>query len=147
MNRLLPLGLSLLFMLLGTACGEERPERERCPQCGMFVDLAPRWNAGLVDGSGSPRVFDSPKCMMRWAAAESGSGSRDAWVVEYYDQERRPMANVVLVMGSDVIGPMGADLVPVAPGESAERFITDHGGRVVAPGDVDADVLREVDGP
>lgn len=147
MKRLLPLGLTLAFALLATACSEETPERERCPQCGMFVDMAPRWNAGLLDADGGEHVFDSPKCMMRWAAAESGSGSRDSWVIEYYAQERRSLGDIVFVMGSDVIGPMGADLVPVAPGERAEQFIGDHGGRVVRPGEVDADILREVDRP
>ncbi len=42
-------------------------------------------------------------------------------------------------MGSDVVGPMGDDLIPVA--EHAERFARDHGGRVLAFDEVDAAVL------
>ena len=113
----------------------------------MFVDLAPRWNTGLIDESHDPRVFDSPKCMLRWSAEGGGARGRDAWVVEYYAQTRRPLAETVLVVGSDLIGPMGPDLVPVAAGERAAQFIHDHGGRIVTPGDVSAELLREIDAP
>lgn len=120
-----------LALLLTAACGEER---ERCAQCGMFVDLAPQW---LAERRGeTTERYDTPKCALR-----AGSGS--LWFREYYSQELVPMADLVFIAGSDVIGPMGDDVVPLAP-EQAARFITDHGGRTV---EVDAPLLRSLDPP
>ncbi len=48
--------------------------------------------------------------------------------------------------GSDVIGPMGDDLVPVAP-ERADAFVRDHGGRVIDATDIDGPLLRSLDPP
>jgi nitrous oxide reductase accessory protein NosL len=39
------------------------------------------------------------------------------------------------VVGSDIVGPMGPDLVPVDAAR-AERFTKDHGGRALAVGEV-----------
>ena len=44
---------------------------------------------------------------------------------------------VLYVVGSDVLGPMGADLVPVSGPDAAKRFASEHGGRVVEPKAVD----------
>jgi nitrous oxide reductase accessory protein NosL len=55
------------------------------------------------------------------------------WVTEYYGRTRRAFDQVVYVDGSDVLGPMGADLVPVAPRERAEEFVRDHGGTILDP--------------
>jgi len=124
--------LALLVWLV--ACGDA--ERERCAECGMFVDLAPRWMAGYEDG---PR-FDTPKCAFRHDLARARAG----WVTEYYSQTRRDVDGVRFVVGSDVIGPMGADLVPVGGESQAERFVEDHGGRIVEVGEIDDALLRSL---
>jgi hypothetical protein len=52
------------------------------------------------------------------------SGTRDPWVLDYYDQSRLPLDDARLVSGSDVVGPMGPDFVPVRASR-AEGFIAD----------------------
>ena len=137
-----------LALLLVSACGESDPPPSstgndaRCAQCGMRVDVAPQWRAGLGDDV----LFDSPKCLFRWAARE-GRGTETAWFTEYYSSERKPLVDLVFVVGSDVLSPMGDDLVPIEGAVRAELFVRDHGGRIVTPGRVDAVLLRSLDAP
>lgn len=129
--------------------GEERAAAApRCAQCGMRVDLAPEFRAGAVDGQGEPVHFDAPKCLFRWLASDAGAGARDAWAMDWYGQARQPVEALRFVVGSDVVGPMGHDLVPVLGDEAARKFLRDHDGdRVVTAGDVDAALLRGLDAP
>ncbi|MEM9071538.1 MAG: nitrous oxide reductase accessory protein NosL [Myxococcota bacterium] len=130
MTRLLLLGLFVL------ACGDA-PAAERCARCGMLVGTAPAWLSGLGDTR-----FDSPKCLLRWRAEQGREGG---WVTEYYSSERREIERILFVVGSDVISPMGDDLVPVENRVQADVFVRDHGGRVIAPGEVDAATLASLD--
>lgn len=123
-------------LALVMACGESGPERERCAQCGMFVDLAPQWMAERR-GEDIER-YDTPKCALR------AGGTSRLHLREYYSQEFRATDDLVFVAGSDVIGPMGDDLVPLDPAQ-LEHFIEDHGGRAVQPSQVDAELLGSLD--
>lgn len=111
------------------ACGQPAPDPTRCAQCGMRVADAPRWNAGLTAKDGRRRIFDTPACMLRFARGSAGRGATSAWVRDYYGQKRVPAAGAFFVVGSDVLGPMGHDLVPVADRPAAERFLREHHGR------------------
>ena len=65
-------------------------------------------------------------------------------VEEYYDRQWRDGREVLFVMGSDVLGPMGADLVPVDRAHAA-KFAEDHVGVRPLPLDaVTAELLAEL---
>lgn len=136
------LGLALAFMLVVVACGGDA--RPRCSECGMYADVAPAFASGLTDREGHELRFDAPRCLFRFRLGERGRGARDVWFTEHYSQRRASAAAVVFVLGSDVTGPMGRDLIPVAPAES-ERFVHDHGGRVLREAQIDAGALRSLD--
>lgn len=128
---------ALAFAVLLLACGGDEPAASpRCAECGMRTDVAPRWVAGLGE-----QRFDAPKCMFRFAR-RSGSALESAWVMDYYGGTRRDLAEVTFVRGSDIVSPMGDDLVPLLGPTQVERFIADHGGEPVAPDEVDAAVLE-----
>jgi nitrous oxide reductase accessory protein NosL len=58
-----------------------------------------------------------------------------------------PIGDLLFVMGSDVTGPMGKTLVPIAGRGAAEQFMKDHyGARILAPDEITLEVLREVAG-
>jgi nitrous oxide reductase accessory protein NosL len=138
---LLVLGLATLF---STGCG---PKADRCAKCGMLVDDHPRTIAGAVDRSGKAERFCCPRCMFVWLRGERGEGARDIWITEYYKQQRTPIDQVFFVMGSDVTGPMGKDLVPVAERTAAERFLQDHhGSRILQAGEITTELLKEIIG-
>lgn len=136
--------LSTLLSSLQLGCGSEG---DRCAKCGMMVEDAPRWIAGLVNKAGAPQRFCCPRCMFAWCKSPRGEGSRDPWVTEYYTQKKMPADEVLFVVGSDVVGSMGKSLVPVAGREAAVRFQRDHGGaRIVSPSEITVELLKEIAG-
>jgi nitrous oxide reductase accessory protein NosL len=140
--RRLLIGVAIVCLLAG--CG---PRGARCAKCGMLVDDHPRWVAGATTAEGSEERFCCPRCLFAWRNSPRGAGSRDLWVTEYYSQNRLPATNVVFLAGSDVLGPMGKSLVPVAGPAAAERFRQDHHAtRVLKPEEVTVELLRELAG-
>ncbi len=94
----------------------------RCASCGMALDPTSRWYAEVTLG-GRTEGFDTPKCALRWRL---GPGSGGALSVRgYYGQQKLAGEDVVFAVGSDVLGPMGADLVPVEPVHEA-KFRSEH---------------------
>jgi nitrous oxide reductase accessory protein NosL len=129
---------------VGAGCGGAREQRPRCAWCGMFADTSPAFRAGATAADGKPVHFDSPRCLMQWLASDRGRGAEAPWVTEYYGQRKAPAAFCWYVVGSDVIGPMGPDLIPLADELSARRFADEHGGRRVLRFDeIDAAALEE----
>ena len=129
-----------LVALLAAACSSEV---ERCPKCGMDVRSAPRWIAGLTRDDGTELSFCSPRCLFAWRHQVGAEGN--FWVTEYYSQQRRPVEGMHFVVGSDVVGPMGAALVPVEGKEAAERFLHDHDGeRIVEFSEITVELLQSL---
>ena len=91
----------------------------------MKVDPASPW-VSYVMIDGKQQSFDTPSCAFTgWRKA--GASGKNARFREYYSQEIRPAEELRFVRGSDVVGPMGPDLVPVSEG-AARRFARDHNG-------------------
>ena len=139
---------SLVLAVL-VACSSAEPgaaqSAARCAHCGMRVPAESTWRAGLTTASGEALLFDAPKCMFRILRGERGQRAREAWVIEYYSSERRPASSLVYVLGSDVMSPMGRDLVPIDGRERAERFLRDHHAqRVLTYEEVTPAVLDEL---
>ena len=113
--------LAITTLLLASACRRD----QRCATCGMKIDSASPW-VSYVTIDGKEQAFDTPSCALKaWQKAASRVGG--ARFREYYSQELKPVEELRFVRGSDVIGPMGPDLVPVAA-TTAGRFARDHNG-------------------
>ncbi len=71
---------------------------------------------------------------------------RDEWVTEYYGPAgRRTNARAVrYVAGSDAIGPMGADLIPVDPAHEVTFMRDHHGQRAYSFAEISAEVVRNL---
>lgn len=124
---------SACVVLLLSACNSQDAHASaqaaaRCANCGMRVPPDSAWRAGLTSRGGEALSFDAPKCMFRVLHGERGQGAREPWIIEYDSREQRPARSVVYVIGSDVEGPMGRDVIPIANRERAERFLRDHHG-------------------
>jgi nitrous oxide reductase accessory protein NosL len=136
---------SIVFLL--SACNSESghvsaQSAARCANCGMRVPSDSAWRAGLTNSEGEALSFDAPKCMFRVLRGERGHGAREPWVIEYDSRTQRPANSLMYVIGSDVEGPMGRDLVPIASRERAERFVHDHHGtRILTFDEVTAQVV------
>lgn len=115
--------LLLGVLLLAVGC-KSKPTEQRCKHCGMRIDLASPWRTELIASDGMASSFDTPRCAFTsWRSGESQAVSLR--VQEYYDRRWRNGEELRFVIGGDVIGPMGPDLVPVEPTRST-KFIQDH---------------------
>ena len=141
MRKIRTIVFALAVSLIG--CGEEgtAEAQQRCELCGMRIDASSGWRAGARSADGERR-FDTPKCLFRY---HHQHGAREPWVIEYYSQERRPARDLFYVIGTDLEGPMGRDLVPVAGREAAERLMREHHGtRVLAFGEVTEAIVDDL---
>ena len=113
---------ALISMLLAS-CARRA---QRCGYCGMPIDPRSPWNTRLVLNDGTKTEFDSPRCaLLAWRTGQVVA--KDILVQDYYDRTWRRGGEVVFVVSSDVIGPMGADLVPIDTAR-ASQFAREHTG-------------------
>lgn len=110
--------------------------KEKCPVCGMFVALYPQWTAEIVFADGTHAVFDGPKDLLKFyldiGKYRHGQSAQDVsgiFVTEYFSTEMMSAKGLFFVAGSDVMGPMGAELVPVLGENETLTFMRDHAGR------------------
>lgn len=111
---------------------------DTCPVCGMFVAKYPEWVATVVFADGKVAHFDGAKChfkfildMARFDPAHRRDDIGTMAVTEYYNLDKVETFAATYVIGSDVLGPMGHELVPFASAADAEDFRKDHGGKLV----------------
>ena len=127
--------------------------RDVCPVCGMFVAKYPAWVATVVFKDGKAEHFDGAKDlykylldMPRWARGRTAGEIATIAVTSYYETERIAAADAVYVIGSDVYGPMGHELVPHATKADADEFLIDHKGkRSVRAADITLALLAALD--
>lgn len=110
--------------------------RDLCPVCGMVVAKYPAWIASVAWKDGHTHHFDGAKDMFKflfelkkYAPGHEAADLRALAVTEYYGLTRIDATRAFYVIGSDVLGPMGHELVPLASRADAEEFLKGHRGR------------------
>jgi NosL len=115
------------------ACGKDG---ERCATCGMKIDPNSAFRAEVVI-DGKTNGFDTAQCALTAYRAHGGT----LRVQEFYSRGWVQGSTVRFVKGSDVLGPMGPDLIAVDPAR-VEKFQHDHGGtHVYALAEIDDGAL------
>ncbi len=111
-------------------------DSDRCPVCGMLVAPYPEWIAQVRHGDGTTVFFDGCKDLFRYllsldryAPVKNRKDVASVFITNYYDGEVIAARTALFVVGSNVMGPMGAELVPHRSREAAEDFLQDHDGR------------------
>jgi nitrous oxide reductase accessory protein NosL len=124
--------------------------KDKCPVCGMFVAKYPDFVAEIVFKDGSYTVFDGVKDMFkyyvdlnRYNPSKTPSDIRSIYVTSYYDLQPADATRAFFVIGSNVYGPMGRELIPFVAENDALEFMKDHAGKqILRFGDVTAEVLK-----
>ena len=113
-------------------------EKDKCPVCGMFVYKYPDWVGEIIFADGSVLFFDGAKDLFKYLfnmkKYESVKTPKDIaaiFVTEYYDMQMIDARSAFFVIGTDVYGPMGRELIPCKTREEAEEFKKDHKGREI----------------
>jgi nitrous oxide reductase accessory protein NosL len=152
---LFPPALIALFAPAGEG-GEGAPgpialkPSDRCPVCGMFVAKYPDWIAQAIYRDGSYAVFDGAKDLFKYlfnlptyAPTKRAADIAALYVTDYYSLTLVDGRAAWYVVGSDVLGPMGRELIPLAAEKDARQFMADHKGkRLLRFAEVTADILK-----
>lgn len=109
-----------------------------CPVCGMFVAKYPEWIATIAFDDGSADHFDGAKDffkylndMPKYAQGRTAAQITGMGVTDYYGIERIDAHAALYAVGSDVLGPMGHELVPLLNEADAEEYTRDHKARAL----------------
>ena len=150
--------LFLLSMLSGPLYSEtlQLPKpgpMDTCPVRGMFVAKYPEWVGTVVYKDGHAHHFDGAKDLFKylldlpkWAPDHRSENISAIGVTEYYGLSLIDARQAFYVTGSDVLGPMGHELIPLASHADAEEFMIDHKGRDILLFDqVKQDLLMRLD--
>ena len=125
----------------------------KCPVCGMFVTEHMDFLAEIVFKDGACAFFDGVKDMLRfyfdvpaYAPSRSVADIAAIYVTDYYNLTLVDGRKAFYVIGSDVIGPMGRELIPLAGEREASTFLKDHKGRsVLRFSDITAEIIKDID--
>jgi nitrous oxide reductase accessory protein NosL len=147
--------LYILFLSVPFSCASDKKSVEvrksdKCPVCGMFVARYKNWLSEIIFTDGTYAVFDGPKDMFRYYLdvkkynpTKKASDISNIYITEYYSTELMDARKVFFVQGSDVNGPMGAELVPLASETAAKDFLKDHkGSRILKFNEVTGEYLK-----
>jgi copper chaperone NosL len=127
--------------------------RDKCPVCGMFVSKYPDWLAAVRFKDGSHIYFDGAKDMFKYLhdpkkydRARNPEEIQAALVMDYYGLLWIDARKAWYVMGSDVYGPMGRELIPLEKEAGAREFMDDHKGKkIIRFPDVTMEVIKGLD--
>ena len=138
------------LVLVAAVAGAAPPAKEKCPVCGMFVAKYPEWTASVTLRGGKVYYFDGAKDLFRfcldlqkYAPGKAAADVAAVTVLDYYSLEPIDGRRALYVLGSDVYGPMGKELIPFASRKDAEGFSRDHRGtKILSFGDIRPPVLK-----
>ncbi len=126
---------------------------DTCPVCGMFVAKYPAWIATVQYQDGHLHHFDGAKDLFkylrnlpRWAPGHRLEDIKAIGVTEYYTLSRIDLHSAYFVIGADVLGPMGHELIPLESEADAQEFLQDHKGvRILRHNEVTNELLEGLD--
>jgi nitrous oxide reductase accessory protein NosL len=157
------IGIALILAAAGFLAAQAVPDRalppakpapaNKCPVCGMFAAGYPDFLAAVVFRDGTTAYFDGCKDMFRflfdmekYAPGRTRSDVASVWATDYYSLGWIDGAKALFVRGSDILGPMGRELIPFEKEAAAKGFMKDHKGESLFRFDeITPDVLKDVD--
>jgi len=127
--------------------------KDKCPVCGMFVSKYPDWVTTVSFKYSPVLFFDGVKDfftyyfnMQKFTPERIQAGIAAITVKDYYTLKPVDARQAYFVVGSDVYGPMGKELVPFAKAADAQAFFNDHKGKkVLRFNDVTPAILKSME--
>ncbi|MDD3482161.1 nitrous oxide reductase accessory protein NosL [Azovibrio restrictus] len=127
--------------------------KDLCPVCGMIVSKYPNWVATVLYKDGHAHHFDGAKDMFKYlhnlpkyAPGHRPEDMARIAVTDFYDLGKVDARTAWFVIGSDVLGPMGHEFVPLASREDAADFMKEHKGlRTLRFDEVTPALVEQVD--
>ena len=112
------------------------PPDSRCPVCGMFTAKYPKWSALMQMEDGTKHYFDGVKDMMKFYFSPTQfhhqkAPIKEIFVTDYYTLEALDAKKAFYVIGSNIYGPMGEELIPFKTKVDAQNFLDEHHGKKI----------------
>lgn len=128
-------------------------QKDKCPVCGMFVSKYPDWVTTVTFKDSTVLFFDGPKDffiyyhnMQKYTPARNQASISAITVNDYYTLKPVDARQAHFVIGSNVYGPMGKELVPFGRPADAHSFLKDHKGKMVLRfSDVTPNILKSME--
>ncbi|MDX2302953.1 MAG: nitrous oxide reductase accessory protein NosL [Microscillaceae bacterium] len=117
-----------------------------CQYCGMPSAEFPKWQSKLSTKEGE-KYCCSPRCMFLTVLdpKQTVKNIQKIEVIDFYDTKPIDARKAFYVIKSDVLGPMGSDLVPHRDKTAAEEFMKDHqGSKILRFEEVDLDMIKQI---
>ncbi len=129
------------------------PAQAKCPVCGMFVGNYSAWTGVIGYKDTTTVYFDGPKDLFRYYLNPGKYDPDRKWsdivtlsVKEYYSVAFIDGREAFYVLGSDVLGPMGKELVPFEKKADANGFLQDHRGKkILRFGEITPELLKALE--
>jgi copper chaperone NosL len=158
-RRIIPVLILLAFISYASslAAAEKKPltpsSKDKCPVCGMFVAKYPDFLAQIIFKDGTAFFFDGPKDMFkfyfnlqRYSPKKKVEDIGTLYVTDYYSLLPIDGFTALYVIGSDVYGPMGRELIPFGKNHEALEFKRDHKGKEILNfQDITSSVVKGLD--
>ena len=120
------------------------PNNAKCPVCGMFVAKYPKWVAKLEGHR--VHYFDGAKDMMKFIFANNIKAKLvNPEVTDYYTVSGIKAIEALYVVGSNVYGPMGNELIAFSTIEKAKEFSKNHGGKIYPYNKITKEIVDSLD--
>lgn len=150
---ILALSLCASLALADTLQSLKPSPNDKCPVCGMFVAQFPDFLAQVLFTDGSYAFFDGAKDMFKYALdlsrynpKKQASDIAAIYVTDYYRLVPIDGYKSFYVIGSNINGPMGSELIPFEKEEDARAFLADHTGKAIRNfRDIDRSVIKGLD--
>lgn len=138
------------------AVGKGTPKptaRDKCPVCGMFVAKYPDWTMIVQFKDGSHVFFDGTKDMFkylfdmkRYDPSRKAEDVQAVLVKDYYRLSFMDARKAWYIIGSDIYGPMGRELIPLEKESDAKEFMIDHKGKkILKYTDITRELIKTLD--
>ena len=126
---------------------------DKCPVCGMFVAKYPDFLAEITFNDGSRALFDGTKDMFKYyfdmtkyEHSKNPSDIKSIRVTDYYSLSVTDGYRAFYVLGSDVYGPMGRELIPFEKEDEALEFMKDHKAKAILKfGQITKEMIQKMD--
>lgn len=105
-------------------------KKQKCPVCGMFLYKYPNWITMIEYSNGKKVYFDGMKDLFKYYFAHK-ENVKEVLTQEYYTQKTISAKDAYFVLGSDIYGPMGRELIGFKDKKAADKFLLDHRGKKV----------------
>jgi len=129
----------LLIVLLGVTGGvSAQPKKieanKECPLCGMYPARYPQFNCQIVFKDGGYEAFDSAVGLLVYLLFPDKTGIkpkpvREIYFKDYFKENWMEAGKAIFVTGSNIMGPMGVEFLPVDSEQAANDLKKQENGQ------------------